>query len=205
MRRFSSRSIWGGLLVAVWLCHAAGAQEQQEKAREKEVGDPKATTRVTLGTSSGTPGNLVVVPIYFTPAQGAEVGRLKLEVNYVSANLTFTNLDAGLSAQMGGVDLRSEVKAVKNDTGVDSEVLLITASFLSAEPPQKGIPGGLLGYLSFKISENGRPASIRLRAAAEANELGTNKPFQNVRAFEGKVEVLAPGSLPMVTCFFFSH
>ena len=205
MRRFSSRSILGGLLVVVWLCHSAGAQQESEKAREKEAIDPKATTRVTLGSSSGTPGTSVVVPIYFTPAQGVEVGRLELNVNYVSANLTFTKLDAGVAAEMGRVDLHSEVKEDKNDKGIDTQALLITASFLSAEPPQKGIPPGLLGYLSLKISENGRPASISLRTAAEANQLGTNKTLQNVRAFEGKVDVLAPGSLPMVTCFFFAH
>lgn len=192
-------------MVVVWLCHSAGAQEPSEKARQQEAIDPKAITRVTLGNTSGKPGTSVAVPIYFTPAQGAEVGRLRLEVNYVSANLTFTKLDAGVAAEMGSVNLRSDVKEDKNDKGIATQVLLITASFPSAETPQKGIPSGLLGYLSLKINENDQPSSISLRTSAEANELGSNKALQNVRAVDGKVEVLATGSLPMVTCFIFSH
>ena len=204
MRSFRNVMV-GGLLAAVCLAQAAGAQEESGKPEQKETIDPKTTTRLTLGSSSGTPGASVVVPLYFTPAQGVDVGRLKLEVDYVSANLKFTKLDVGIAAEMGGVDLQIEAKDGKNEKDVETQTLRITASFLSPEPPKKGIPPGLLAYLTMKISENGRPASITLRAAAEASELGTNKPLQNVRAFEAKVDVLAPGTQPLVTCFFFTH
>ena len=50
-----------------------------------------------------------------------------------------------------------------------------------------------------------RPASITLHPTVEASEVGTNKAVQNLRAFEAKVDVLAPGTQPLISCFFFTH
>ena len=187
------------------LCSVAVAQEEPGKPREKETFDPKTTTRITLGSSSGTPGTLVVVPIYFTPAEGMGVRSLKLEVNFVSANLKFDKVERGIAAEMGNVDVTSALKVGKNDKGVETSTVTVQAGFPSSETPKKGIPAGLLGYLTMRISETGRPAAISLRASAEGAELGSNKPLQNLRAIDAQVEVLAPGTLPLVSCFFFSH
>lgn len=192
------------MMLFAGLVTLASAQDQTQQAGQEAI-DPKKTTRVTLGSTSGTPGTAVVVPIYFTPAEGKEVGRMKLDVNFVSRNLKFTRLDAGIAAEMGGVDLRPEAKESKNAEGLENTTLAIVASFAGPEPPQKGIPPGLLGYLTFQISENARPANIAMRAAVEAVELGTNKPIEDLRAFDAQVDVLAPGSEPMVVCFFFTH
>ena len=199
--------VFAGVLLASALLGPYGAAQGTSggaQAKEPPI-DPKTTTRLTLGGSSGTPGASVVVPVYFTPAQNVEVGRIKLEVNYVSANMKFSKMDSGIAAEMGGVDLQTDVKEAKNDRGLETQTVTITASFKSAEPPKKGIPPGLLAYLTLNISENGRPATITLRPVAEVSELGSNKPVQNVRAFETKVEVLAPGTQPVVACFFFTH
>ena len=189
-----------GLLSSVSL-----AQEEPAKPREKETFDPKITTRVTLGGSSGTPGTAIVVPIYFTPAEGVEVGRLKMEVNFVSANLKFDKLDRGIAAEMGNVDVTSTLKVGKNDNGVETSTVTVQAGFSSSETAKKGILAGLLAYLTLRISDTGRPAAITLRASAEGAELGSNKPLNNLRAIDAQIEVLAPGTQPLVTCFFFSH
>ena len=73
------------------------------------------------------------------------------------------------------------------------------------EPPKKGIPSGLLAYITMRISDNGRPASITLRTTAEAIQLGTNKKLDKLQASEATVDVIAPGSEPLVACFFFTH
>ncbi|MBI1955497.1 MAG: hypothetical protein HYS38_03800 [Acidobacteria bacterium] len=172
------------------------AQQQAEAAK---------ATRITLGSSSGTPGTSVVVPIYFTPLEGVEVGRLKLTVDFVSRNLKYSKMDPGIAAEMGKVDLSTEAKEGKNEQDLETTTLTITASFLTPEPPDKGVPSGLLGYLTLKINDDARTASISLRAAAEAAELKTNKPIENVQAVSATVDVLAPGSQPLVTCFIFSH
>ena len=205
MSGFCNRVLIGGVLAAVWLCQSAVAQGVPNRAQGQERIDPKTTTRVTLGGTSGTPGTSVVVPIYFTPAENLQVGRLTLVVSYVSNNLKFAKLDTGIAAELGNVDVHAEVKEGRTDRGLETQTLTITASFLSPEPSQKGIPSGLLAYVTLKVSETGRPASITLHPTAEAGELGTSKPVQNLRAFEAKVDVLAPGTQPLISCFFFTH
>ncbi len=182
------------------LCQAAAAQEESGKAQEKEPIDTKTTTRVTLGSSSGTPGTSVVVPIYFTPAEGVQVGHLKVEVSFVSANLKFDKVERGIAAEMGDVDLKNDLKVSKNDKDVETSTLQVTA----AAPEKKTIPAGLLGYITLKINETGRPANITMRATVEGADTAS-KPLTKIRAFDAQVEVLAPGTQPAVACFFFSH
>ena len=203
-------SMWfaTSLIVAGMLCLApplraaqqASGTPSKDSAR-KETFDPKTTTRVTLGSTSGTPGDAVVVPIYVTPAEGAKIGTLKIEVNFVSVNLKFDKTDRGIAAEMGDVQLVSESKAGKNDKGIETSTLVLRAT----APEKASIPAGLLGYITLKISDKGRPATIALRAAAEGTELGSSKPLANLKALDAEVEVLAPGTQPAVACFFFSH
>jgi len=201
MGRVLPRFLFCLLAAGFWGRLPAAAQA----ASQSEEVDPKTTTRVTLGSTSGTPGTSVVVPIYFTPAEGSEVGRLQLQINFVSANLKFDKLETGIAAELGNVDLDSEIQEEKNDQDVPVSTLTVNASFLTPEPPAKGIPQGLLGYITFRISETGRPATISLRTQAEANELKTNQPVAELRSFDATVEVLAPGTQPAVACFLFSH
>ncbi|MBI3894878.1 MAG: hypothetical protein HY313_03000 [Acidobacteria bacterium] len=179
------------ILGGWWLSSPAMAQQQ-------------AATRVTLGSSSGTPGTSVVVPIYFTPVEGSEVGRLKMTIDFVSKNLKYSKLDPGIAAEMGKVDLNTEAKEGKNDQDLETTTLTVIASFLTPTPPDKGIPSGLLGYLTLKINDDARTANIKLNTTAEAAELKTNKSI-DVQATSATVEVLAPGSEPLVTCFIFTH
>ena len=188
-------------LCGLMLCRAAAAQEEATP-KEKEPVDPKAT-RITLGGSSGTPGTSVVVPIYFTPSEGAQAGRLKITVEFVSANLKFDKVERGIAAEMGDVDVKSDLKVGKNDKGIETSTLTIEAA--APQSPKKAIPPGLLGYIQMKISESGRPANITLRAAAEGSDLASGKPLQNLKSYDAQVEVLAPGTQPVVACFFFSH
>src|SRR3990167_10238176 len=98
MRGWMGRVLFEGMVLVCWLGQAAAAPQEPGKAEETVALDPKTTTRVTLGSTSGTPGTSVVVPIYFTPAEGKEVGLLKLGVNFVSRNVKFVRLDAGIAA-----------------------------------------------------------------------------------------------------------
>jgi hypothetical protein len=190
------------VVVALGTCPILLAQTP---APPKQQPVDKSATRVVLGGSSGTPGTAVVVPVYFTPGEGVQVGRLKLEVSFVSANMKFDKIERGISAEMDDVDLKSDLKTAKNDKGVETSTLTIDAVFPTDKQGKKGISAGLLGYITLNISESGRPANITLRASAEASELGSGKPVANVKAQEAQVEVLAPGTQPAVACFFFNH
>ncbi len=204
MNRFRNGVLIAGLLLAS-LALGQESSAQNQGARANEPVDPETTTRVTLGGASGTPGTTVVVPIYFTPARNVAVGRLRLEVTYVSVNLKFSKLDKGIAAELGGVDVAVEVREGKSDRGLDTQTLAITASFLTPEPPRTGIPSGLLAYVTLNIGRDGRPASIGLRPTAEATLVGGNSPVPNLRAFATQVDVLAPGTQPLLSCFFFTH
>jgi hypothetical protein len=199
-RSHSKVAIASVLLASLWFVAPAGAQKQQAN----EQVDPETTTRVTLGGISGEPGANVVVPIYVSPAKGVAVGRLRLEVTYVSVNMKFGKLDKGIAAELGGVDVAVEVKDGKNEKDLATQTLIITASFLSPQPPATGIPSGLLAYVTFNIGKNGRPASIGLRPTIEGTLL-SGGPVPNLRAFSTQVDVLAPGTQPVLTCFFFTH
>ena len=197
MSRLQSKVVVASALFA-FLCLGSSAAAQNEQV------DPETTTRVTLGGTSGTPGSNVVVPIYFSPARGAAVGRLRLEVAYVSVRLKFSKLDKGIAAELGGVDVAVEVQDGKNAQDLDTQTLIITASFLNTTPPPTGIPSGLLAYVTLSIGDDERPVSITLRPTVEAS-LVSGGPVPNLRAFETQVDVLAPGTQPLLSCFFFTH
>lgn len=170
----------------------------------QETTDP-SVTRVTLGSAYGVLGASVVVPVYFTPAEGLEIGRLKLEVRFVSSTLKFLKIDRGIAAEMADVDLSAQVRTERDDEGVEVTTVNISASFLSQVPPKRGVPAGVLAYLAMRVEERGRPGITTLRTTAEAAELTTNKPVRSVQAFQSAVKIVAPESEPMINCFFFSH
>lgn len=186
------------------LCAGAAAQEDASTTSGEAQDDQKTTTRISLAGGSAEPGASVIVPVYFTPAEGVSVGRLKFEVKFVSVNLKFEKLDAGTDLE--NVSLKSDVTLGKNEKGVQTSTVTVLASLSSSEPSKKGIAEGLLGYLNLRIEKKGRPAIITLQASAEATELGSTKPLKNVRASGTQIEVTEPGAEPpAVTCFFFSH
>jgi hypothetical protein len=190
-RRLFAALVYAGLLT--FLVPNARSQASQ-------ASDAQNTTRVTLGNTSGTPSSAVVVPIYFTPAEGKAVGNLKMEMTFISRNVKFSKLETGFAAENGGVTLKSDAKEGKNEQGLETTTLTIEAAASS-----KGIPSGLLGYLTFQIGENARPANITLSAKGEGVELGTGKPVADLKFFEAKLEVIEAGSQPLVACFFFTH
>ena len=147
------------VLLLAGLFTEASHQESGKEIEKEPVASSK-TTQVTLGGASGTPGTSVIVPIYFTPAEKVEVGRIKLDVNFVSRSLKYSKLVSGIAAEMGNVDLHQEIKEGKNEQGLETSTLTVVASFLTEEPPKKGLPSGLLGYLTFEIGEEARTGQI---------------------------------------------
>ncbi len=202
MRTITSTILFWGVLLLFGL--RPGAFCQMEDLPDENAAPP-AKTRVRIESANAIPGASFSTPVYFTPGKGAAVGRLKIEVNFVSANLKFVKLDHGLLVEKHDLELKSELKTDQNEKGVETSTVMILASFPSAASPKEGISDGVLAYLVFRVDEKGRPAKIALRVDAEATDLKTNKPMQNLQALNAEVDVYAPGNLPTVTCFFFSH
>jgi hypothetical protein len=160
---------------------------------------------VVLGEGSGSPGSSVVVPIYVQPPDGTEIGQLRLQVTFVSVNLKFDKVEPGITAEMGDFRIHAESTAEKNEKDVETTMLTVTVTAPDTGNPPKGIPAGLLAYILLNISEKARPATIGLRAKLEATEQGTHKALVNLTVADSTVEVVAPGSEPAVSCFFFTH
>jgi len=175
----------------------------QRTDSKEEVVDPKVTTRLTLGSASGEPGTAVVVPAYFTPAEQFAIGSATLTVNFVSKNLKFSKVDLAAAAEQGSVEIKSATEAGKNEQGLETTTLTIDASVPAGSG--KAIPSGLLGYITFNVSQAAVPAVISLRAEARGKLAADGSPAKDIRGFGAQIEVLAEGEGGMVACFFFTH
>ena len=171
----------------------------------EEDPQPQTTTRVALQDMNATPGMSFSIPTYFPPADDVQVGGLKLELGFVSENLKFVKLDRGIVPDLLELDVNTDLKTEKNEKGIETSTVTISVSFPSSKTPDKGIINGVLGYLVFRVSEEGRPANIKVRTSGEATELKTGQPIPNFEVADATVEVFAPGDLPVVSCFFFTH
>lgn len=205
MKKLAFAICLGNILLLGLLCPVDAAQVNAGKASRKKAADAKTTTRLEIANNSGPPGTVVVLPIYFTPAPGVEAGRLKLAVTFESANLKFVKLEPGVAAPKGNFGLSSDLKVSKSEKGLETATLTVLASISSPEPPTKGIPGGMLGYLTLRISEKARPGTIDLHIVAEGDEWGSNTPLKNLRTSHAHVEVAWVDAPPSISCFFFSH
>jgi hypothetical protein len=190
------------LLMAGSVTAAAAQDTNKDTGGE---GGQKIAPHLTLGDSDGSPGGNIVVPIYFAPSEAVEVGELKFDINFVSRNLKYSSVKRGLAAESGNVDVHADLKEGKNDKGLEASTLTVVAAIAQPKPGQKGIPGGLLGYITLNVSDKAGPANITLRVTAQASELGTKKPVPSLKTTDGQVDILAAGSEPLVSCFFFSH
>ena len=176
----------------------AGSTEQGQGSAT-----PATKANVVLGGSSAAPGETVVVPVYFDPPSGKKVGSLKLAITFVSVNLKYDRTEPGIAADMANASVKGEATQGKNDKNIETTTVTVTAS--SASGGTEGLPSGLIAYVTTKINPTGRPATIALQASVEATELGTGNNLAQVTAAGTEVEVIAPGTEPAVTCFFFTH
>ena len=202
-RRTSVRYVLVAAVIWLALMPLSGLSAQERSADSKSGGSSNAT-RIVLGSDAGEPSMSVTVPIYFSPSETAKIGRLKIGVRFVSRNLKFVRFENGLVAESGNLEMHTALKDEKDEQGLEYSTLEVEAS-QPKDGPAKAISSGLLGYITFQISKDGRPADIALRVSAEATDLETGKPIQDISGSDGKVRVDAPGSIPLVSCFFFSH
>lgn len=212
--RTASRWTWAALLMmAVTIPLRAGTQQSEEdvsgKAEnttpEKKRLNP-ALPRLAIDTQTGVPGTNVVVPLYFSPPQAVELRAISVEIEWVSKNLKFVRLEKGISAEAIGAQVNGKV------TGPTQEAKSIEHSTLRIDvttdkDAKKGIPDGLLAYLTFQVSADAQPFAIELRPKlVSAESVGAaGKKFTQAEVQTGKVNVELPGLPPYVTCFFFSH
>lgn len=199
----SSRRLLSASVICIALLSLCRASTEESGGVTKP-NDSTKSTRIVLGSDAGEPGMSVTIPIYFSPAEGAKFEHLKVEIKFVSRNLKFAKFEDGIAAETGNLKIQTELRDEKDEQGLEYSILKVEAS-QPKDAPAKAIPSGLLGYITFQINKEGRAADISLRVSADGTELVTGKPIKTISASDGKVRVAAPGSIPLVSCFFFSH
>ena len=189
-------------LVGAVVPPAAWAQRFQDPFRRTEPAPPskpvdRTITRVVLGIGSGIPGESAVVPIELTPAEGANIRLMKLNIDFASRNMKFVKLDPGPAFDANRMVMAVEDYVTFADEWAPSSKLTIRAALLPSYSGQQGFPAGVIGRLTFRINDDADGAIVALDVTAEATEIGANAPLssQKLRAEEGSVFVLAPGGI----------
>ena len=157
--------------------------------------------RLTLASATGAPGGSLVVPIYFD-SEGRGIGRLRFETTFVSRNLKLQKFTAGSAAETAETQVASDFAESKDDQGLEHTTLTVTFQATDAARP---IPAGLLGYISLRVGEKAGPAIISFHSKVEATLASGSAASQDVEIVDDQVEIIAEGSEPLISCFFFTH
>lgn len=183
------------------------ANKSEKSTKEEKKRANPALPRLVIESGTGSPGVNVVVPLYQTPPQGVELRSLSVEIEWVSKNIQFVRLERGISAESIGADVTGKITGTSKDAkSIEHSTLRLDASVVE-ENPTRGIPEGLLAYLTFRISPEAQPFAIELRPKLiSAEAIGSSgQKFTQAEAESGKISVELPGLPPYVTCFFFTH
>ena len=203
-RKRSLRSLCCGGAIFLWLFSGVVIAQTNTGKRQTDKSSDTKTSRISIASNSGPPGSVVVLPIYFTPAPGERIGRLKLELSFVSPSLKFEKIETAAAGKAGNVEVTSDVGTAKNAKGTESTTVTVLANLPSREGPTKGMPAGMLAALNFRINQKARPAKIILHAKAEGERLESNTPV-DLSVSDAHIEVAWVDAPPSVSCFFFSH
>jgi hypothetical protein len=195
-------SCLAGSVSVIVACQIAVAQQPSKHATQQRSANAAITT-INLGSNAGPPGSVAVLPIYFKPANGIEVGSLTIQVRFPAATLKFEKLEPG--PQFKSVQLSSDIATTKDPKGVATTTVTISALTSAANSEAKGIPAGMLASLSLKLNDKAPHGTVPLRTSAQATALGANEELSGVRAGPAHIEVQWVDAPPSVTCFLFSH
>ncbi|MBI4481063.1 MAG: hypothetical protein HY651_13675 [Acidobacteria bacterium] len=204
-----SRLAFGGFLtVAAGLCSAPldlPAGPWQENSGATAIVLLEEVPRVSLAELTGSQGEDVMMPLYFTPDPKVPLRSLTVEIDYVSNNLKFDGASKGLAAENTGVQVSAAVDNGKpDDKGLSRAKLRVTTSL--ADPAnQDGLPEGMLAYLIFRVSNDAKPFAIKLNTSLVSAEDLQNRKVTKVSAQPGLITVETFEAIPTPTCFFFTH
>ena len=162
---------------------------------------PAKVPRLTLASATGVPGGSLVVPLYLD-SESVALGTIHFETTFVSRNLKLQRFTAGSAAEAADTQVSSSSSESTDDKGLEHTTLTIR---LKASDKSRPIPGGLLGYISLRVSEKAGPAIINFRSTVEATLAEDSSREQTVEIIDDQVEIIAEGSEPLISCFFFTH
>ncbi|MBI4442049.1 MAG: hypothetical protein HY649_01585 [Acidobacteria bacterium] len=163
---------------------------------------PEAGTLI-LGTVAGEPGTSIAVPIYFKPSGEASLRALRVELEFVSNSVKFTKAEKAPVAEGSDLDLAVQVEELpRNEKNVQRTRLMVAVSVVDSNA-KKLLPGGVWGFLNFRISPEATPYNISMNPLSVSAQDTSQKPVP-VAVEKGHIIVFA-ADLPMAGCFIFTH
>ena len=205
------RLLRGGWFVATFIAFVVPtslfAAVSQGLSGTQVAPDPSGVPRVTVGKMTATPGEEMMVPLYFTANPKVPVRAFTVEIDYVSNSLKFQKAAKGVAAETAGIGVSTALtEGTPDDKGITRSKLRVSAT--PEEATQGGqLPEGLLAYLLFEVSPQAKLFSISLNLSIVSAEDINNPPQKvaNVYAQSGEVVIETFDVMPQPTCFFFSH
>lgn len=165
---------------------------------------PPPAPRVAVGEITGTPGSILMLPLYYTPDPKLPVKDISVEIEFVSNTLKYDKLSPGVAAEAAGATVKgSLVNGQPDEKGITRSKLTVTAA-MPAEKVAEGLPDGLLAYLLYSVSLEAKPFAIRMSTKVNSASDPQSKPI-TVNAQNGLVVLELLDMMPEATCFFFTH
>ena len=187
-----------------------GAEAQSPgKANEtsKKNGKSESGPRISLGELIGNPGDELMIPLYYKPAEAEPVRSLTLDIDFVSNHLKFQKASPGVFPEGMAADVTATVsQGAPDPKGVVRSKVRVKVA-LKEQNPRKGLPEALLAFLQFQVARDAKPFSIKLTPSVISAEDLRSVPRKvaEIAADPGTVVVQSRDFLPEVSCFFFTH
>lgn len=142
--------------------------------------------QISIEMGSGSPGEVVSLPVYFIPPRSGKIGRIRMEIKYPPEQLRFVKFDPG-----------SEVDT-KTHAGESGEVVRVEMVAV------RSIAEGLQGYMIFRVAQDAQPGKVPVSILRAVSYDDTDSEV-STKASGSAVEVVAKGVTPYIGCFFFTH
>lgn len=164
-------------------------------------------SRVTLGQESpqisfspaaALPGDNVSLPVYLSLAEGLELSSIHLTISFPPQLLSFLAAEPSFVTQMAGAQIETELETGQTE---GSQSLLVL-QFVLSEASGDGIPVGLLGYLSFEMSQE---AQLESRLPLKTSASGTMVETGQEISLGTEEAVIGVGEPLIFSCFFYMH
>ena len=178
----------------VFLCFAALLGFGQEYSQ----------TRLAVGAVTRTPGEIVSVPVYFTPAENAQMGQVEADLVFPKSALEFTGVEISLLFKEHGGAIQASLQESPGDAGKS-----IVRWRVGPESKEKQIalPTGIIAYFTFQIAADAELGSRLTLKNENVVVWDLNDPPEKVSAvqsFEGAITVSSVEA-PIAACFFYMH
>jgi hypothetical protein len=177
-----------------------GIQTAGPAASQQDAGEGDGEPGVTPGDPTRSRDRDAVIPLIFTPRRDEPAGTIRVELTLPSGPWRFQRAEA---PPRSGWKISSRQRRLPaQGSAAPAESTLIE---LNISAGSKALPGGLIGYLRFRLQDRDSP----LPAGVTVGKLETEPPAFEVVAPQAPAGFPGlsndPSLNPTVTCFFFGH